>query len=286
MAQTKGQRRAQLRKKRLKKRVKQVLWACLFVAVGAALVHQPMTADAQTKSASTSQNLDGTKAEAFLLQAMSAANVTPTNYAIHDWTNLNQQFMSEDHLASIGTQLEQEFDLNKAKITSRSESNETFWQVDGTWPNSTNVQIVLTSFPATTDGSGTTAAQTVLTVTALNGSASTKDFAASYDRIEQLVASVQGTPQMSAYFAGAMKSQLSEQDANQLVNRVFSAVNASPVESLKGQWDTSVSGYTPNALTYIYTNGKRMNLQVAVHDDTYHHDTNVLVGTPIITTTY
>ncbi|WAH36857.1 YwmB family TATA-box binding protein [Alicyclobacillus dauci] len=279
--------------------MKKLMWAGVFVVIGAAIVH-PLVSTAQaaatTGTTQPSQSLgqagtqsdDGQRQFAFLSQALAATNASPNGYAIHDWTILNNQFMNHTQLASLGEQLEKEFALTNAKLTTRSEQNETYYQVDGQWPNSTNVRIVLTSLPGTTTQSPSTdeAAQTVLTVTALGTGSAADNFARQYDGVEHMVAAVQGTPQMSAYLTGSLASEVPQQQANHLATMALQAVNASSVESLKTQWETSVSGYAADALTYIYTNGRRMNVQVAVHDDTFHHSTDVLVGTPIITTTY
>lgn len=293
MAQTSQQRKLYRRNRRIKRKMKKVLWAAVFVAIGAIVVHHPaVTAQASTGSAASvqAQVTDGQKQFAFLNTALTATNATPTGYTIHDWTTVNNQFLSTTDLASIGSKLKQEFGLTNAKVTSRQAKNESFWQVDGQWPNGTNVRLVLTSLPGATSPNGAntadTQAQTVLTITALGTENSQNLFAGQYNQVESMVASVQGTPQMSAYLTGQLAGQVSEAQANNLANSALEADNATAVEALRTALETSVSGYASAPATYILTNGKRMNLQVAVHADTYHHRTDIYVGTPIITTAY
>ncbi|WP_284285942.1 hypothetical protein [Alicyclobacillus fastidiosus] len=51
MAQTNAQqRRARLRRRRIKRRVKQFVWAGVFVAIGACLVHGPSATTAQAST--------------------------------------------------------------------------------------------------------------------------------------------------------------------------------------------------------------------------------------------
>lgn len=292
MAQTKEQRRARLRNRRIKRRLKKMLWAGALVITGALIFHHPSVASAQaaTDASPTSQETDGQMSYAFLDSALKATNASATGYGIHDWTTLNQTFLSTQQLAAIGGNLVQEFDLVNAKITSRQEKNESFWQVDGRWPSGTNVQLVLTSLPGT-DSAGDTedadaSAQTVLTITALGSSLTDETFSSEYDEVEHMVGAVQGTAQMSAYLAGRIGNEVSESTANTLADQALSAVHATTVEAMRTALETSVSGYSDNALTYILTNGRRMNVQVAIHADSYHHSTDVYVGTPIITTTY
>lgn len=271
----------------MKRRFKKFVWASLLVIAGALFVHNPFAVTAEAAQTSGAGLSEGQQQKAFLETAMAATGASPDGYAIHDWTVLNHQFIDKQALQSIGQQLKQDFNITKAKVTTRSEQNQMFWQVDGQWSNSTNVRLVLTSLLGTSTSGKTSAAnETVLTITALGSDSSLANFAQQYDHIENMVASVQGTPQMSAYLTGALKAQVSESQANILASKALKAVNATSVEALRTKWETSVSGYANDALTYIDTNGKRMNIQVAVHDDTYHHRTDVLVGTPIITTTY
>ncbi|WP_236018400.1 YwmB family TATA-box binding protein [Alicyclobacillus acidoterrestris] len=294
MAQTSAQKRmARLRNRRIKRRVKQFGWAGVLVAIGACLVHSPSGSTVQASTMSqpvdtTSAASDGVRQLNYLQTAMSATKATPTGYAIHDWTVLDDEYHTEKQLETIASQLEQEFDLTNAKVTTRSEQNETFYQVDGTWSGSTDVRMVLTSLQGEQASQQTTSTgdESVLTVTALGTAAGMNLFAQQYDTVEQMVAAVQGTPQMSAYLTGTLPTETDEAQANAIASTALASVHATTVEALRTQLETSLSGYSADPLTYIDTNGKRMDVQVAVHDDTYHHRTDVLVGTPIITTTY
>lgn len=274
------------------------MWAGVFVAFGAALVHNPFAstqkAQAQTAVATKAQSgseTDGQKTFAFLEQALRSTNALASGYAVHDWTTVNHQFVPQTQLATKGQELEKEFGITNAKVTSQSVNNESYWQVDGRWPNSTNVRVVLTSLPGSSSATQNvdTAPQTILTITALgtvSGNSGNSGFAGQYDKIEHMVTRVNGTPQMSGYLTGHLTSEKNEAQSEQIARKALRAVGATQVQALKTQYETSLSGYAKKALTYIDTGGKRMNVQVAVHDDTYHHRTDVLVGTPIITTTY
>ncbi|MBX5437739.1 MAG: YwmB family TATA-box binding protein [Alicyclobacillaceae bacterium] len=95
-----------------------------------------------------------------------------------------------------------------------------------------------------------------------------------------------GSPQLSACVEGSLSARLVGARQPYMIRRAFEAVHASRVEGVQSGVETSVSGYTPLAPMYILSNGRRMNLQVAVHFDRYHQRTDVLVGTPIILATY
>ncbi|GMA57562.1 TATA-box binding protein [Alicyclobacillus sacchari] len=293
MAQTKEERRARLVKRRIKRRMKQAMWAGICVVIGAAVVHHPAAPNVQaaTTSAVTAvspQNeTDGAAQYAFLDAALAATHAEATGYGIHDWTTLNNEFLPVTQLASIGGQLVQEFGLTNANITSRQLSNESFWQVDGQWPNATNVQLVLTSLPGASGNGVDSAAQTVLTITALGSSLTQTVFSSQYDQVEHMVAAVDGTPQMSAYLSGFYPQEVDEADADRMAMAALTAVKASTVEGLRTPLETSISGYSAKAPVYILTgDNRRMNVQAAIHQDSFRHGTDVYVGSPIITTAY
>jgi len=293
VAQTKEQRRARLVKRRIKRRLKQAMWAGICVIVGAAVVHHPAAPNVQaaTTSAATAAPLqnetDGAAQYAFLDAALAATNAKATGYGIHDWTTLNNEFLPVTQLASIGGQLVQEFGLTNANITSRQLSNESFWQVDGQWPNATRVQLVLTSLPGVNGNGVDSAPQTVLTITALGSNLTQTVFSSQYDQVEHMVATVDGTPQMSAYISGFYSQEVDEADADRMAMAGLAAVGANTVEGLRTPLETSISGYSAKAPVYILTgDNRRMNVQVAIHQDSFRHGTDVYVGSPIITTAY
>lgn len=297
VAQTKEQRRARLVKRRIKRRMKQAMWAGICIAIGAAVVHHPGTPNVQAATTPTASSTastvtaptetDGAAQYAFLHAALAATHAEATGYGIHDWTTLNNEFLPVTQLASIGGQLVQEFGLTNANITSRQLNNESFWQVDGQWPNATHVQLVLTSLPGANGGGADAAPQTVLTMTAIGSSLTQTVFSSQYDQVEHMVATVDGTPQMSAYISGFYPQEVDEAQADQMAMTSLAAVGANTVEGLRTPLETSISGYSAKAPVYILTgDNRRMNVQVAIHQDSFRHGTDVYVGSPIITTTY
>ncbi|MCL6627219.1 MAG: YwmB family TATA-box binding protein, partial [Alicyclobacillus shizuokensis] len=116
--------------------------------------------------------------------------------------------------------------------------------------------------------------------------ARTTDLAQLLARLRETAESTGGKAQISACIEGSLSARLIGAQQRQVIQQAYEAVHAARVEGVQSDLETSVSGYTPLAPTYILTDGRRMNLQVAVHYDAYHRRTDVLVGTPIILSTY
>lgn len=73
-----------------------------------------------------------------------------------------------------------------------------------------------------------------------------------------------------------------EEEILKATNRVKGKV----VERYKDDDVISLSIFTPLIEEYIYTGNKKMNLNIAVRYNEYENETNILIGTPIITIGY
>jgi TATA-box binding len=263
----------------------------LFLASVLWCFHQPAQASAVAPVTAPLTLTDGQSTLNYLSTSFDAAGATENGYLLHDWSTVNQQFVDVQQLARIGETLGQEIGIPNAKVTTRVDANEVYYQMDANWTNQTKLRIVLTSFAASqsagaTGGAPMVGGSTVLVISASSTSLDRTPLAKQYQQMEQAVANVNATPQMSACLEGYRDDKIVGVQASNLAQLALQAVNATPIEGMNTSLETSDSGYSPQGLTYILTNNKRMNVQVAIHDDTYDKRTNVLVGTPIITTTY
>ena len=239
-----------------------------------------------------------------LNQSFTAVHAKQTGYILHDYSTINHQFTEVKNLSNLGVDLVQELGVQNAKVTKISRADDVFYNVDGSWPNSTEVQVILSSFRDGVSGSqvglssGSTAGLsgsasnsptgiTTLAVSVIGKGSNNEYIKQQYQVVDNALKNVGVTPEMDACLEGYLDDKIVGVHAKNVVNTAFEAIGAQPVEGLYTQLETSVSGYTNYYNTnYIQTDGKSMNVQFAVHADDYNHRTNVLVGTPIITTTY
>lgn len=273
------------RTKRRRRTVRRlVIGTILLTAVGIWLSNS-------TQAATLGQTVPQTHGQAvlnYLDTSLRATGATPDGYFVHDWSTVNHTFLNSANLAQIGGEIEQELSIENAKLTLRENANETFYEIDGDWPNQTAVQLVLSSFAPTlgNDGIPILPGSTVLVISATSTSKNVAPLADAYQSLENAVSAAGITPEMSACLEGYCSARIIGVHATNLATEALQAVDAVSLGGLTSTLETSLSGYSPQGLNYILTNGQRMNLQVAVHDDSYANRTNVLVGTPIITTAY
>lgn len=298
------------RAKRKKMWIKRGFWSALAICVGWVMMHH-------SAQASTFSTTDGTRTAKYLDTAFAATGAFANGFQVTDWSTLNHSFMDLQTLSKIGDELGQELSIQSAKISTGGDSKENYFSIEGVGLHQSTIEIALSSFaPVNNDSQSSpyghsstatvsspmqiVAGSTVLSIAVKNQASSqplnhslyqTKTalrttLANTYQQVENAVHNLGIPTQMSACILGALDAKIMGVQAQPIVNAAFHAVHATVDEGLNSTWETSISGYSPEGLTYIITNGKRMDLQVAVHDDTYHERTNVLVGTPIITTTY
>lgn len=95
-----------------------------------------------------------------------------------------------------------------------------------------------------------------------------------------------GHPHMSVNLEGRLRGRLTPKARAALIGRAMGAVGASRVNGVNTVGYAAVAGST--ALIHESDNleGHAVNLQVAVAYNTYHHATQVYVGSPLITVTY
>jgi hypothetical protein len=217
----------------------------------------------------------------FLQTSFAATHAAPNSYLIHDWTEVSHTFSSEAALQQITNDLQQELHVQKAKVFKRTNKGEHFYELSGIWHDATQVSLTLSSFQFSSQS-----AMTLLIIHVANDSGKLTRFRSELSTVRDAVTKLRLTPQISACIEGSISARMSGDYAKRLVDQSFKAVSAHRIGGITTPLVTSISGYSSRESQFIQSNGHHMNLQVAVHFDQYHHRTNVLVGTPIITKTY
>jgi hypothetical protein len=83
-------------------------------------------------------------------------------------------------------------------------------------------------------------------------------------------------------YSGTLKDDVQLDKLHQL----FGFLGATVVEQAEDPTVKSLSAYTSQIPTYIFTNGKEMNVQAGIHVDRFGDRTRLTIGTPIITMEY
>jgi hypothetical protein len=269
-------------------------------------------------SAAGNTTPDSARASADLvIQSFAATGASASGYEVHNWSQSEGRFLSEAELQGLLGKLKQEFHIQNAKQVHQAGRNDTFCAIYGERADGASVILTASSYhpsqgPDTTvlvvriDKVWTTPVTPVASAAAPTSAASPTSaapptskpasgaawgslatgFRADFAQVRQGVANAGFTPQISGCIEGSVNARMSGGQKERLISEALGAVRAHQVEGITSDGVMSISADSPGVANGILTHGHRMNLQVAIHDDTYHERTNVLVGTPIITIPY
>jgi len=222
----------------------------------------------------------------FTERAFAATGAQMSGYAIHDWSQLSYQFESVRQIGEIVDKLGQELGIQMEKkiqnnIAGDGHSGQTFSEVYGTWADSTNISVTVSSFRFRTGQE-----ETILVISVTSNGHNLTDYQGDVVRIQKALTSIGASQQISACIEGSRGDMMSGGQAQLLIKHAFESVGATSVEGVQTSELSSVSGYSAESPQYILTRGRKMNIQIGIHNDTVHQRTNIVVGTPIITVTY
>lgn len=231
-------------------------------------------------NAALARFVDGSQV-AVVKKSFAATGATADRAIINDYTVLSQQYSSVGYLEATGRRVMQELSIRHTKIVMRNLDGERLWEVYGYKDQHTLVTVVLSSFRATTQSP-----VSVLTVSERLPKEDVPRLESDMLSLANLIENSGWAPQISTCMSGFVGARLGNVSAKTLVDVAFSAVHAKRVEGVSSNLVTSESGYTKSTPWHLITAGGWMNLQVAVHYDNVAHRTRIVVGSPIIVTTY
>jgi len=217
----------------------------------------------------------------FLIRAMTATGAEIEGYVIHNWSVIDKEYRTLEELRTLGRKLNKTLGIQESEESADHAGDTASYSLRGAWKNGAQTQIVLKSMKFQDH-----APQTALVIRVERDTNDLSDFSPSIQKVRETASAASTVPQISTCIKGFLADKMKNGESNALVREVFSTVKAKEIEGVRSDLVTSVSGYSPLSKDYIVTNGNKMNLQVAVHDDAHHGKTRVLVGSPIVTIEY
>jgi hypothetical protein len=218
---------------------------------------------------------------AFLMKAFGSTNAEVEGYTINNWSVIDAEFRTPDQLKRMAETVNATLQIENAKGSPDTQGDQNAYTLRGTFKDGADVQLVLKSMKFQEH-----APQTVLVVSLDHATKDLSEYAKEITIVRNTAKAAKSAPQISTCIKGLLADKMKSGDSNALVKDVFRTVNAKEIEGVRSDLVTSVSGYSPLTKDYIFTNGTKMNIQVAVHYDAYQGKTRVLVGSPIVTIEY
>lgn len=225
-----------------------------------------------------SQNVAGVRAEAaFLNRAVAAAGGTDTHALVNNYTQSVGPFSSLVQLKQEASATARAMGMTNAKQVTRALAGENFVELSGIGAGGAQISVYESSFPAA-GGQGTD----VLVIRATPDTVTAQNLSNLMQQVYSAVADQHRIPDVSAYVETVHKGIASTAQTRQDEARVLAAVGAKAFSGMQSGTDSSVSAFAASGPKGIQSGNQRMNLQVGVHLDSLHRQTDVFVGTPII----
>jgi TATA-box binding len=214
-------------------------------------------------------------------KAFTSTGAKQTGYSVHDWSVIDEQYHTKQDLQALGERLNKTLQIHNPVTYESANGSQNVYQIRGNWDSKTSISMMLTSmlFPGKNP-------QTTLVIRAESSAQGLRELPTYIDQIKKTIALTNARPQISTCIQGFLSDRMNTVERNQLISKTLSSVNANELEGVRSDLVASISGYSPMSQDFITTNGKKMNLQVAIHYDSYRHQTQVLVGSPIVTIEY
>ncbi len=244
----------------------------------------------------------------FLTKAFDATHSRLTGFEVHDWSTLHDGFSSVAVLTRAAKRLAQKMDVSSLHLYTHDGPRDHvavwtgFWQAGKqTARMQATVEMASLSFPDAP-------AQTVLILRLLASGPSYpgtraghlqarsaalrsemglfRDFAAAYRTVRTTAAASGGNALVNATLFGVLPGLLNTAHRGAVVRAAYAAVHAQPLQSMVYAYTTSIAGYAADGGSPALAGSQGVNLQVALHENSYNRSTRVLVGSPIITVEY
>lgn len=227
----------------------------------------------------------------FLTQAFVATHSRPTGFEVHDWSTLRSGFSSVATLTKDSKRLAQEMGVSAPHLYTHNGSHDHV----ALWTGIFTVGKQKTRLQATVEMASMSfpdaPAQTVLILRLLASAprSSTelyRNFAVAYRTVRTCAAAAGGSAVVNATLFGVLPRLLNMERRGAVVRAAYAAVHAQPLQTMVYTYTTSVAGYAAEGGQSVPAGGQPVNLQVALHENSYSKSTRVLVGSPIITVEY
>ncbi|MCY0892300.1 MAG: YwmB family TATA-box binding protein [Acidibacillus sp.] len=222
----------------------------------------------------------------FVERAFNATHAQMTGFEVHDWTTLHNAFVPVKTLVAEAKAYAHELGLHDMHLYEHQDPNDHVAQWSGTVSFGPHAKDVTTSVEMASMLLPDAPAQTVLILRYLGTTSDEQAFASAYARLTETAQQAGGLPKINGTLFGNVPGLQGESERATRIAKAYQAVFAKELQSMVYPYTTSIAGYGAAPVPYLVAGKQLVNIQVAMHEDSFEHNTKVLVGSPIITLEY
>ena len=115
---------------------------------------------------------------------------------------------------------------------------------------------------------------------------STTDLVTERQRLERYFTAKNVKPKISSCVIGVYEGKLTENEMRTKIASAMSSVKAKQIEGLASEDLNSISAFSGNINSFVLSNNKKINMQIAMRYSSYDDKTYIWIGSPLIHVEY
>lgn len=218
--------------------------------------------------------------ETSLIESMNSTNARVLESTISAWGKIQDGFMTEKQIEEEIYALLDIIKPEKSTIKLTKESNEE--QNKQTMCGSIGSKFYNVVVESLHNEKG---AETYVIID-VSMDRSSKELLTERQKLEQYFEARNSKPNLSSCIIGVYDGRLSENDMRSKIATAMSSVKAKQVEGLHSDEINSISAFSGNINSFVLSNNKKINMQIAMRYSSYDDKTYIWIGSPLIHVEY
>jgi galactitol-specific phosphotransferase system IIB component len=215
-----------------------------------------------------------------LIKSLEGTKAQVMESTISVWSKINNSFMTEQQVeeemkAVLANINPEKTTINMVKENDEETNKQTLYAGVGNKYYNIAVESVKT------DKGGET--YVVMDVSIDN---STSELVAERQKLESYFTAKNVKPKVSSCVIGVYEGRLTESEMRVKIADAMNSVKAKAVEGLDGEGLNSISAFSGNINSFVLSNNKKVNMQIAMRYSSYDAKTYIWIGSPLIHVEY
>lgn len=215
-----------------------------------------------------------------LLQSMGSTKAKVMESTISAWSKIDNSFMTEEQVAKEMNEIVKLINPEKSTINIVKENNEGI-NKQTLYGNLGNKYYNIAVESTKTENGGETF---VIMDVSIDNSAS--ELSIERQKLEAYFLAKSAKPKISSCIIGVYDGRLTESEMRSKIADAMSSVKAKEVEGLSNKDLNSISAFSGNINSFVLSNNKKVNMQIAMRYSSYDDKTYIWIGSPLIHVEY
>jgi hypothetical protein len=215
-----------------------------------------------------------------LIKSIDSTKATILQSAISAQAKISSSFMTEEQVAAEMAAITEIINPEKSTIKISKENNDIVnKEILNARTGSRYYSIAIESIK-TENGGETYAVMDVYIDNSYAGLSAERQKLSNYFAAQNI------KPKISSCITGVYDAKLTENDMRAKISDAMTSIKAKEVEGLNNDGLTSISAFSGNINSFVLSDNKKVNIQIAMRYSSYDNKTYIWIGSPLIPIEY